>query len=144
MLQTQLSNMIQRLSVELTNRCSKGCSFCYNQSNELGGTKWLPDEVIGFVKDCAEHGIEAVSFGGGEPLQYDQLDYVLTALKGSLFRSITTNGLQLTNERLDRLANSAPDKVHVSIHFPEDMVEVQRVVKKVLQLDLQGASRSWE
>ncbi len=130
--------MIQRLSIELTNRCSKGCSFCYNQSSALGRTKWLPSEVVSFVQDCAEHGSEAVSFGGGEPLQYDELDYVLTALKGSLFRSITTNGLQLTNERLDRLANSAPDKVHVSIHFPEDMVEVQRVAKKVSLLELHG------
>ena len=35
---------------------------------------------------------KAVSFGGGEPLQYDDLFAVLERLRGTLFRSLTSNG----------------------------------------------------
>jgi MoaA/NifB/PqqE/SkfB family radical SAM enzyme len=130
--------MIQRLSIELTNRCNKGCSFCYNRSNNQGGTTWLPDELVSFVVDCAHNGIQAVSFGGGEPLQYESLGYVLSSLNGTLFRSVTTNGLLLTNQRIEELAEVSPDKVHVSIHFPEHDCEVQRVVNLVSVLNSTG------
>jgi MoaA/NifB/PqqE/SkfB family radical SAM enzyme len=59
---------IERLSIELTNRCDKGCGFCYAASTPDGGTEWTDDDVVGFVVDCAGHGTKAVSFGGGEPL----------------------------------------------------------------------------
>jgi organic radical activating enzyme len=39
---------------------------------------------VSFVSDCAAHGVKAVSFGGGEPLQYDDLFPVLERLRGTL------------------------------------------------------------
>jgi hypothetical protein len=93
---------------------------------------------VDFVTDCATHGIKAVSFGGGEPLQYDGLFDVLTRLRGTLFRSVTTNGLLLNDDALDRLAAAAPDKVHMSIHFPERDAEVVRVVRQVTELARRG------
>jgi hypothetical protein len=61
---------LELVSVELTNRCAKACWFCYNHSLPEGDTRWRPGEVVGFVRDCAAHGVRAVSFGGGEPLQF--------------------------------------------------------------------------
>src|SRR3954451_15227104 len=106
------------ISIEVTNRCGKACWFCYNHSLPEGSTRWTPDELVDFVGDCAAHGVKAVSFGGGEPLQYEGLFDVLRRLRGVLFRSITSNGLLLTGALLDRLVEAAPDKVHLSIHFP--------------------------
>lgn len=84
-----------------------------------------------FVRDCAGNGVKAVSFGGGEPLQYEPVFEILNRLQTVLFRSITTNGLLLDKAMFDRLKAAAPDKVHVSIHFPGTLSEVQRVVKNV-------------
>jgi sulfatase maturation enzyme AslB (radical SAM superfamily) len=125
---------LDRLSIELTNRCAKACWFCYNHSQPEGATRWAADEVVAFVSDCAAHGVQAVSFGGGEPLQYEGLFDVLVRLRGTLFRSLTTNGLLLRGELLDRLVEAAPDKVHISIHFPERDGEVRRVVEQVNEL----------
>lgn len=86
---------LDRISIELTNRCSKGCAFCYNRSGPRGQTHWTPREVVAFVRDCVAHGIKAVSFGGGEPLEFDGVFDVLRALDGVAFRSLTTNGLPL-------------------------------------------------
>ena len=41
-----MTTPIERLSVELTNRCGKGCAFCYNASRPAGETRWTPDEVV--------------------------------------------------------------------------------------------------
>jgi len=129
--------MLERISVEVTNRCAKACWFCYSQSGPDGPTAWTADELVAFAADCAAHGVRAVSFGGGEPLQFDALFEVLARLRGLMFRSLTTNGLQLNSSMLAQLRAAAPDKVHVSIHFPEKEREVARVIRQVHAL--QGA-----
>jgi hypothetical protein len=128
---------LDRISIELTNRCSKACSFCYNASDPTRSTLWQPGEVIDFVADCARHRIKAVSFGGGEPLEYPGLLELLAALRGRIFRSLTTNGLHL-DAQLPAIVRSAPDKVHVSIHAPGNAAEVARVIRQVGALQRAG------
>ena len=129
----------QRLSIEVTNLCQKGCSFCYNASGAGGSTSWTTASLLDFVLDCQGTGTEAVSFGGGEPLLFDGLFDVLEELKGSIFRSITTNGIQLDDQITYRaLLKSEPDKVHVSIHDPENQKEVDQVICQVKKLDRDG------
>ena len=128
---------LDRLSIELTNACDKACPFCYNHSQPEGGTLWSPNEVTALVIDCAEHGIAAVSFGGGEPLQYPGLFEILGRLEGKVFRSFTTNGL-LLDERLDEVVASRPDKIHVSLHFPDHRPERERVIRQVRELAGRG------
>ncbi len=128
----------ERISIELTNACGKACWFCYNHSQPGGATRWTVDEVVAFVKDCAANGVKAVSFGGGEPLQYEGLFDVLARLEGVLFRSLTSNGLLLHGELRERLIQARPDKVHLSIHFPHHAAEVQRIVTQVQDLAQHG------
>lgn len=123
--------MLERVSIELTNRCGKACWFCYNTSRPEGATTWTVRDVVDFVRDCSAHGVKAVSFGGGEPLEYDGLFDVLAELRGVLFRSMTTNGLLLSDETVERLCEVAIDKVHVSVHFPGNARELQRVIASV-------------
>jgi molybdenum cofactor biosynthesis enzyme MoaA len=129
---------LERISIEVTNRCAKACWFCYNHSQPEGDTAWTVEELEAFVRDCAAHGVKAVSFGGGEPLQFDGLFDLLARLRGVLFRSITSNGLLLTGPVLEKLMEAAPDKVHISIHFPEREAEVQRVIRQVHELAERG------
>src|SRR5215813_11100319 len=126
---------VERVSIELTQRCKKACWFCYSESHPKGGTEFRPKEVMAFVRDLAAHGVRAVSFGGGEPSEYEGVFDVLRDLKGVLFRSLTTNCLPLRNDDVvAALAAAAPDKVHVSIHFPERESEVRRVIAQVATL----------
>lgn len=128
----------ERLSIELTNYCTKGCPFCYNASTKEGATTWSNKELIPFILDCASNGSKAVSLGGGEPLEYDGLFELLAQLKGKIFRSFTTNGLKLTPETIKKLQDVKPDKIHISIHFPEKQKEVTRVKNQVLELEKLG------
>jgi hypothetical protein len=129
---------IERISVELTNRC-KACWFCYNASRPDGSTGWTRDDLFPFICDCAAEGVRAVSFGGGEPLESADVFALLRALDGRLFRSITTNGLPLLREStLSASLDSRPDKVHVSVHFPGNDAEVSRVIGQVTALASRG------
>lgn len=130
---------VQRISIEITNRCQKGCSFCYNASGNQGSTRWTPSSLVEFLLSCQGAGTEAVSFGGGEPLLFEGLFDVLTELKGTLFRTVTTNGMLLDQqETFKTLVDSQPDKVHVSIHNPGDNREVTRVINQVRVLKENG------
>lgn len=125
---------IERLSIELTNRCRKACWFCYSASSPAGDSRWTVDDVVALVRDCAAHGARAVSFGGGEPLEVPALLFpVLAALRGRVFRSFTTSGLDL-DAAFDEVVAAAPDKVHVSLHHPGAAAEVERVIAQVTRL----------
>lgn len=122
----------ERISLELTNECGKGCDFCYNESHRLGESGWSVAEIVSFIADCAAHGTKAVSLGGGEPLDYAGVYEVLSALDGVVYRSMTTHGLYLDRADVqEKLLAARPDKVHVSIHFPERQPEVERVIRQV-------------
>ncbi len=129
---------LERISVEVTNRCAKACWFCYSRSAPAGDTTWTADDLVAFVRNCAANGVKAVSLGGGEPLEFAGVYDVLARLRGVLFRSVTSNGMLLANGALDRLVAAAPDKVHLSIHFPERESEVDRVIRQVDELSARG------
>lgn len=135
--QTPPQPALDRISIELTNACNKACSFCYNGSNPSGATEWTPDEVVELATDCALNGVRAVSLGGGEPLQYPGVFEILARLDGVVFRSFTTSGL-LLDRALDEVVACHPDKVHVSLHFPERPKELGRVLRQVGELQRRG------
>jgi len=120
--------MIELLSIDLSNYCSKQCSFCYNHSTREGNTVWKPSEVIEFASDCIKHGVKAVSLGGGEPLEYDGIFEVIEALYPLCYLSVTTNGLPLEDPDVwHKLEQYRPDKIHITIHLPDNEKEVERV-----------------
>jgi molybdenum cofactor biosynthesis enzyme MoaA len=129
---------VERISIEVTNRCAKACWFCYSHSGPDGRTEWTVPELAAFVKDCAAGGVKAVSFGGGEPLELEGIFTLLGELRGVLFRSMTSNGLLLAGEKLEKLVEAAPEKVHLSIHAPERPAEVERVTRQVHELSARG------
>lgn len=127
------------MSIELSQRCGKACWFCYSESSSAGASQFSAGDLLGLARDAALHGVRAVSFGGGEPLESPILWPLLRGLEGSLFRSLTSNGLLLDDPAVfSELIAARPDKVHVSIHFPTNLVEVDRVIEQVDRLAAAG------
>ena len=127
--------MIELLSIDLSNYCSKQCPFCYNHSKKDGNTLWKPQEVIDFASDCISHGVKAVSLGGGEPFEYEGVFDVIDALYPKCYLSVTSNGLPLEKEQIwEMLTVHKPDKIHITIHQPENEAEVNRVERQVQRI----------
>jgi len=96
---------------------------------------WTPAEVIAFATDCIAHGVKAVSLGGGEPFEYDGVFDIIDALRPMAYLSVTSNGLPLLNRDLwQQLMLHSPDKIHITIHNPDNDAEVCRVKAQVEQL----------
>ena len=131
--------MIELLSIDLSNYCSKQCPFCYNNSTREGNTMWQPSEVIDFASDCIKHGVKAVSLGGGEPFEYEGVFDVIDALYPQCYLSVTSNGLPLEDPAIwEQLKMHKPDKIHLTIHQPENKAEVERVEKQLQVIDKIG------
>ena len=127
--------MIELLSIDLSNYCSKQCPFCYNHSTREGNTLWKPQEVIDFASDCISHGVKAVSLGGGEPFEYEDVFDVIDALYSKCYLSVTSNGLPLENELIwEKLKMHKPDKIHITIHKPDNEAEMHRVECQVQRI----------
>lgn len=128
--------MIEQISIDLSNYCSKGCPFCYNSSNRDGATSWQPTEVIEFAKSCINGGVKAVSLGGGEPLEYQGVFDVIEALYPLVYLTLTTNGLPLDSPAIiESLKRHKPDKIHISIHHVDNGKEVDRVLRQITSLE---------
>lgn len=126
---------IELLSIDLSNYCSKQCPFCYNHSTREGNTRWTTQEVIDFASDCISHGVKAFSLGGGEPFEYEGIFEVIDALYPKCYLSVTSNGLPLENETTwHRLSAHKPDKIHLTVHRPDNEAEVARVEQQVLRI----------
>ena len=131
--------MIELLSIDLSNYCSKQCLFCYNHIKKNGNTMWVPLEVIDFASDCIAHGVKAVSLGGGEPFEYEGVFDVIDALYSKCYLSVTSNGLPLENPQIWKmLTEHKPDKIHLTIHHPDDDSEIRRVKRQLQSIGQLG------
>ena len=131
--------MLDRISIDLSNYCTKQCDFCYNHSTKEGNVLWTVEELIPFILDLHEHGIEAVSFGGGEPFEYDGIFKLISGLMSEMYVSVTSNGLPLEKESVfAELLENKPDKIHITIHHPENKEEVDRVIRLVKKISEVG------
>lgn len=87
--------------ISISNKCSKGCSFCYKNSTPDG--KLMSFDEFCCVLDALqdpEHGtVFQVAIGGGEPLEHpDFLRIVEETANRGIVLNFTTNGLLLSTE----------------------------------------------
>ena len=100
---------------------------------------WKTSEVIDFASDCIAHGVKAVSLGGGEPFEYEGVFEVIEALYPKCYLSVTSNGLPLEDTDVwQNLEQCKPDKIHITIHQPDNEREVQRVESLLPRIDAIG------
>lgn len=130
---------IELLSIDLSNYCTKNCPFCYNHSSPEGNILWKPQEVISFALDCVSHGVKAVSLGGGEAFEYDGIFEIIDVLVPKAYLSVTSNGLPLgTRISWEFLAKHHPDKIHLSLHNPENEHELNSIIGKLKEIERIG------
>jgi radical S-adenosyl methionine domain-containing protein 2 len=83
------------------------CKFCYATYNTFGVQQQLRlDEVYIILRKLHKAGVKKVTFAGGEPMLYKQLDHaIIYAKKIGLVTSIVTNGSMLTASWLKSMVN---------------------------------------
>ena len=143
--------------ISISNKCSKGCSFCYKDSTPEGETMSLDEycKVLDSINSPEYGTIFQVAIGGGEPLEHpDFLKIVDETVKRGIVLNFTTNGCLLTRNicaklkgRIGALAISASsiadlkriqsaiecaDGLKVNIHYilsKESIAEATEIVE---------------
>ena len=107
-----------RIYVEPTTRCNMDCAMCQRQTWSEGTGDMDPvlfERILELLETCDP--VPTVVFGGfGEPLMHPHLiDFMAACKKRGAGVELITNGLLLTDARLDRLADMSLDRLWLSI-----------------------------
>lgn len=92
------------VQIHPSRRCNLECQHCYSSSSPLA-TESLPvDKLKAAIDGLAGQGYSWAGFSGGEPMLYKPLAEMLAHTKAAGMRnSIVTNGMLLTQQRLDAI-----------------------------------------
>lgn len=113
--------------ISISNRCTKGCSFCYKDSTPNGKLMTIQEYCQVLDSLCSpENGtIFQIAVGGGEPLEHpDFLDIVNETAKRGIVLNFTTNGLLLTPD----IFTTIRGKVGALAISAASMEELKRVI----------------
>lgn len=109
--------------ISISNRCTKGCEYCYRSSSPNGALMSLEDycDVLDSM-NSPEHGnVFQVALGGGEPLEHpDFFSIIDETVKRGIVPNFTTNGRLLTGETFVRLKGNV-GAMAISITKMEEM-----------------------
>ncbi|MGC2167168.1 MAG: radical SAM protein, partial [Gallionella sp.] len=108
------------LAVNLTRRCNLACAHCYMDAKTLkdgGDDELTTDEVRVLLDDVAQRSNETmVVLTGGEPLLRGDLEELLAhGTRLGLSMVVGTNGLALTDKRVQSLKNAGAMGAGISI-----------------------------
>jgi MoaA/NifB/PqqE/SkfB family radical SAM enzyme len=108
---------LERMHWFLRRDCNlERCAYCFSPLPE---NKVSPERDAQLARVLVENGVREVILGGGEPTLARNLEEVMGILKeGGVYVSLHTNGLLLTDERLERWQGLVDD-----IALPIDAVD---------------------
>jgi MoaA/NifB/PqqE/SkfB family radical SAM enzyme len=89
--------------ISISNRCSKGCSFCYRNSTPNGDLMSLDQyiQVLDQLTSPVWGPPFQVALGGGEPTEHPELIQILEETKKrQIMPNLTTNGMSLSEEHI--------------------------------------------
>lgn len=119
MLMDKFNRVINYIRISVTDRCNLRCKYCVNED-----FPFLPhaeilryEEIIRFVRICAELGVSKVRLTGGEPLIKQGIAFLLkeiNMIQGIHDISLTTNGVYL-GEKVQELKEAGLKRVNISL-----------------------------
>lgn len=111
-----MNKIFPTVSFHLVKPCNMACKFCYATYNSFNvGSQLCIDNVYVILNKLKEAGVEKVTFAGGEPMLYKDLELAIKHAKYlGLTTSIITNGSLITIDWLDRMMGEL-DWIGISI-----------------------------
>lgn len=87
--------------ISISNRCSKGCSFCYKDSTPDGKLMSIEEycQVLDSLQSHEYGTVFQIAIGGGEPLEHpDFMKIVEETVRRGIVLNFTTNGQLITKD----------------------------------------------
>ncbi len=88
------SRDLKKLKIEITQNCPLGCLHCSTAAGPNRKNHIPIDTLIRLLNEASEMGVESVSYSGGEPLVYPDLENLISYSRGlGLYLSLYTTGI---------------------------------------------------
>lgn len=107
-----------RLRILVSTYCNIDCFYCHNE----GASKQKNEMSVGlfnYIVSIMEYSNSYptnITFTGGEPLVSDNLEYFIEKVKSNVkYITVITNGILLTEDRLNSLISSGVTKIRLGI-----------------------------
>ncbi|MCX7965702.1 MAG: GTP 3',8-cyclase MoaA [Syntrophorhabdaceae bacterium] len=119
MLTDNYNRVINYLRISITDRCNLRCRYCVNENLQFKPHDEILtyEELIRFVRLCANLGFKKVRLTGGEPLIRKRIPYLIeeiNKLNGIDDIALTTNGVFL-GEKIYELKQAGLKRVNISL-----------------------------
>jgi len=120
------------VNIEVTNNCNMRCTFCALPIRKAPDKEMETKDVYQVLEELAEYkGVDFVAFHQfGEPILHPDIwRYVDRCRELGLRTQLVTNGLALTDKKIEKLIEHSPDIVRISLHVldPENHSEIRGV-----------------
>lgn len=129
--------MFETVSFHLVKPCNMGCKFCYATFQDFKvSTQLSLDECCQIVSKLHQAGVKKITFAGGEPMLYKELDLLIIYTKMlGIKTSIITNGSLLTEEWL---SNMQPYLDWIGISIDSLNPETNKLIGRVSRNNVQS------
>jgi MoaA/NifB/PqqE/SkfB family radical SAM enzyme len=115
MLEGKMAN-VPKLDLNITNRCNFRCKHCAFDSGIVEMNELSLSELEKILRDTKECGGKRIDITGGEPLVRDDVDEIIALGKRLEYKiELVTNGLLLTEQRLDKFKAIGLDGIAISL-----------------------------
>ena len=126
-----LANRLRGLPVFMhvapTRACNLRCGYCFQCTRV--SSMMTRDTFLGVLGAARRFNLGVLSFTGGEPLLWEQIDWAVSeASRAGLVVGITTNGTLLDRARVIALARSGLDQLIVSIDGVESLEQSEKTL----------------
>lgn len=136
---------------DFTSICDLKCTHCYNKEHICNDT--IPNEKIEeIIKDMYDNGIMRIHLAGGEPtcVPSGLNTYMSTAKKYGIVSSMSSNGVNISNEVIDIMFNNNLFSITISLegadeetnskirgegNFDKAITSVRKLVKRKKELN---------
>ena len=140
------NNVIDTLSIHLTDKCNLSCIHCYNESNPYASNEIAFEKTVELIKDFKSLGGRNLSLTGGDPLLYPRFFDILKKSDGFKVVSVLTNGINIDENSAKFLSDSGA-RIQISLDGskPEinDLIRgngsFKKIVKGIENLQKKGA-----
>lgn len=126
--------------ISISNKCSKGCGFCYRDSTTDGGLMTLGQysKVLDQLTSPVWGPPFQVALGGGEPTEHPHLIQILKETqKRQIIANLTTNGYSVSREHIEAFKKlcGAVAISTISIN-PELQANIQKLISAEIRTNL--------
>ncbi len=104
--------------------CNLACAYCLTESSPDSDKRALSaDQMVGIAQQAADLGFTDIGVTGGEPFLAADMPYTLARLTDILPTVVLTNGMLLSDARLERMRPLADRNLKIQISLDADAAE---------------------